>query len=123
MVVFMGKSSINGPFSMAMLNNQRVCLTEGNYMGPRDEGCGTRVGPLSFTPPLVIELLKWIIMLSGKRYQKRELIGIHRWFDGKLKDPMGFTGINSLGNIHTSMEHHHFSLENSPFLWPCSIAM
>ena len=24
MVVFMGKSSINGPFSMAMLNNQRV---------------------------------------------------------------------------------------------------
>ena len=24
MEVFMGKSSINGPFSMAMLNNQRV---------------------------------------------------------------------------------------------------
>ena len=26
MVVLMGKSSINGPFSMAMLNNQRVCV-------------------------------------------------------------------------------------------------
>jgi hypothetical protein len=27
MVVLMGKSSINGPFSMAMLNNQMVCMT------------------------------------------------------------------------------------------------
>jgi hypothetical protein len=29
MEVLMGKSSINGPFSMAMLNNQRVI--DGNY--------------------------------------------------------------------------------------------
>jgi hypothetical protein len=30
MEVSMGKSSINGPFSMAVLNNQRV--NDGNYM-------------------------------------------------------------------------------------------
>jgi hypothetical protein len=30
MEVLMGKSSINGPFSMAMLNNQRVHLWDGS---------------------------------------------------------------------------------------------
>jgi hypothetical protein len=30
MEVLMGKSSINGPFSMAMLNNQRVNKYNGN---------------------------------------------------------------------------------------------
>ena len=35
----MGKSSINGPFSMAMLNNQRVPLNSSNIR--RDFPCGT----------------------------------------------------------------------------------
>jgi hypothetical protein len=39
MEVLMGKSSINGPFSMAMLNNQRVNLGDVIYsLPPRKHG-------------------------------------------------------------------------------------
>ena len=35
----MGKSSINGPFSMAMLNNQRVFKKKTSFGQARNQGC------------------------------------------------------------------------------------
>jgi hypothetical protein len=43
----MGKSSINGPFSMAMLNNQRVLIKD--LKGEKDEQQRLQtVGPMTF---------------------------------------------------------------------------
>jgi hypothetical protein len=41
MEVLMGKSSINGPFSMAMLNNQRVNVIK-NHGNPWKSSCTAR---------------------------------------------------------------------------------
>jgi hypothetical protein len=49
MEVLMGKSSINGQFSMAMLNNQRVTNTDPEFWDPKNHifknGCEISLTP------------------------------------------------------------------------------
>jgi hypothetical protein len=51
MEVLMGKSSINGPFSMAMLNNQRVVPADFPEKKPRSENVPVHT---MFTPMQVV---------------------------------------------------------------------